>query len=586
MRIVLLSLLFAVVAADFDYNVSDLVYGPTTWATNYPTCGSNHQSPININTTAVSSNGTAVQFSLSSAGPKRVANLTYTFNGHVELLALQNRSISYALNGVSGVLLQLQTHTPSEHTIDGRRYDLEIHVVGTSDYVPTTYQTVFGFLFQVGPSRSAFLDTLIPLLPGLTPTTTYTGIPGFDFGTQFFNYNGSLTTPPCTENVNWMLSKTIMNCSLAQVQAFASILNNSRPIQPLNGRVVQSAVISDPTQCNDLAGGFTCGAATTAVIPAAAQYRSCKTVAGAFAGTACVTYSFLLNYTIVQQRFTITHNLNVLPSQLIAIAVTTLDSVQLPRASGTSMNTWTGAFNSTVVTTLGSVKIYLLKIAHIPAGIQILLQTPRTIRASALIINAYNNETTATQALAMGHKMEAQSVAAPTQMTGTINTAGQIVLANGAVVPTLGFPLSVSPVATNLAVLVSTNDPIKSSMSYTETFQPTGTFLLVRRMDTSAEAGLAIVVALGGGVSTANSNIREGQTLQVNTATCSARPVYLNIAATSNIAASQYCVVDVAEVMGILHVGDNSANRAYPGSGHIKLANPTGFIGWSPSFTA
>jgi len=55
--------------------------------------------------------------------------------------------------------------------------------------------------------------------------------------TNYFNYNGSLTTPPCSEIVEWIVMETPLEASQAQLDAFSSILhNNFRPVQPISGR--------------------------------------------------------------------------------------------------------------------------------------------------------------------------------------------------------------------------------------------------------------------------------------------------------------------------------------------------------------
>ena len=57
--------------------------------------------------------------------------------------------------------------------------------------------------------------------------------------TQYYHYNGSLTTPPCNESVAWFVMKTPMEVSVGQVSSFTAVMHqNARPVQPLHGRVV------------------------------------------------------------------------------------------------------------------------------------------------------------------------------------------------------------------------------------------------------------------------------------------------------------------------------------------------------------
>ena len=58
---------------------------------------------------------------------------------------------------------------------------------------------------------------------------------------SYYNYSGSLTTPPCSEGVNWMVLKNPVEVSAKQVAAFMSVIHrNVRPVQPLNGREIIS----------------------------------------------------------------------------------------------------------------------------------------------------------------------------------------------------------------------------------------------------------------------------------------------------------------------------------------------------------
>ncbi len=59
----------------------------------------------------------------------------------------------------------------------------------------------------------------------------------------YYNFAGSLTTPPCSEEVNWFVLKTPVEMSDAQLKRFAHVYkHNARPIQPLNGRTVQESL--------------------------------------------------------------------------------------------------------------------------------------------------------------------------------------------------------------------------------------------------------------------------------------------------------------------------------------------------------
>lgn len=58
---------------------------------------------------------------------------------------------------------------------------------------------------------------------------------------DYYSFSGSLTTPPCTEGVRWLVMKQPMALSQSQLDAFKAVMHhpNNRPVQPLNGRLVQ-----------------------------------------------------------------------------------------------------------------------------------------------------------------------------------------------------------------------------------------------------------------------------------------------------------------------------------------------------------
>lgn len=57
---------------------------------------------------------------------------------------------------------------------------------------------------------------------------------------EYFRLNGSLTTPPCSEGVNWVVFKTPLDASQTQIEAMQKIIGqeNNRPVQPINSRIV------------------------------------------------------------------------------------------------------------------------------------------------------------------------------------------------------------------------------------------------------------------------------------------------------------------------------------------------------------
>ena len=82
-----------------------------------------------------------------------------------------------------------------------------------------------------------------------------------------YRYDGSLTTPPCSEGVKWFVMTTPVPLSAAQIAAFTALVkDNNRPVQPLNGRVVATDGIAEREVIPYLDAGFAPGSRAPAVI--------------------------------------------------------------------------------------------------------------------------------------------------------------------------------------------------------------------------------------------------------------------------------------------------------------------------------
>mmetsp|Transcript_22230 Transcript_22230/g.72045 ORF Transcript_22230/g.72045 Transcript_22230/m.72045 type:complete len:661 (+) Transcript_22230:53-2035(+) len=147
-------------------------------------------------------------------------------------------------------LLQFHFHTPSEHSFEGEHTEMEVHFVHKD--AETGQLNVFGTLMEGGglipnaalgaclreaPAEKGIAKPIYLEPADLLPPPDRRG---------FYNYAGSLTTPPCAEQVNWHVFDQTIQVTDSQVIAFQKYLNqgktistNSRPIQPLNGRVVK-----------------------------------------------------------------------------------------------------------------------------------------------------------------------------------------------------------------------------------------------------------------------------------------------------------------------------------------------------------
>jgi carbonic anhydrase len=155
------------------------------------------------------------------------------------------------INGNVYNLKQLHFHTPSEHLIDGMTYPMEMHIVGKANdsiKLAIPEYTVVGVLFRIGHENKfirEFLDA-IPKSEGKNTLDSqhvhiadlFMDSPKSDMN-SYFNYQGSLTTPPYTESVNWVLQRRIFEASEEQIRAIEKLEgNNARHVRALNGRKI------------------------------------------------------------------------------------------------------------------------------------------------------------------------------------------------------------------------------------------------------------------------------------------------------------------------------------------------------------
>jgi len=143
------------------------------------------------------------------------------------------------LGDVPYKLLQFHYHTPSEHAFNGKRYAMEVHLVHKN---ANGNLAVVGVFIKAGNHN----ELLQQVLDNISSTVNQTSIIKdvlinaatlLPENRGFFYYNGSLTTPPCSENVNWFVMRNPIEASSEQVNRFAQLIGkNARPLQPLNWR--------------------------------------------------------------------------------------------------------------------------------------------------------------------------------------------------------------------------------------------------------------------------------------------------------------------------------------------------------------
>ncbi|KAJ7001985.1 alpha carbonic anhydrase 7-like [Populus alba x Populus x berolinensis] len=173
--------------------------------------------------------------------------------GHDIMLKWESGAGIIEINGTEYVLNQCHWHSPSEHTIDGERFALELHMVHES---LDGKIAVVGILYKIGRPDS-FLSSLtkqLEYVAGTTERDTVVGVVdprNIKIGSRkYYRYLGSLTTPPCTENVVWTVVKKVRTVTKEQVQLLRVAVHddsdtNARPLQPLNGRTVKLFIPED-----------------------------------------------------------------------------------------------------------------------------------------------------------------------------------------------------------------------------------------------------------------------------------------------------------------------------------------------------
>ncbi|CAN8252997.1 unnamed protein product [Cochlearia groenlandica] len=232
---------------EFSYGLKGKT-GPAKWGTikaEWKLCGKGKmQSPIDVKDKNV-----IVTNRLGSLRSQYiVSNTTIKNRGHDIMLKFKggNGGIGVTIGGTKYKLHQLHWHSPSEHAINGKRYALEQHMVHESK---SGSYAVVAFFYNVGPP-DPFLLSLEKHLKNVTDTHEAERDVGrtdpkkliFE-SKEYYRYTGSLTTPPCSENVIWSISKQVRTVTSQQVKLLRVAVHdasntNARPLQPINKRVV------------------------------------------------------------------------------------------------------------------------------------------------------------------------------------------------------------------------------------------------------------------------------------------------------------------------------------------------------------
>jgi carbonic anhydrase len=247
------------------------------WHEKYEMCGGKQQSPINLvpppslNNTTIADNAT-LKLEYQALPDRKMSN-----NGHG--LQVDGQFGTFALPRADYEVVQFHLHFPSEHTINGKLFPGELHIVhqkpGSVKNRDLTYVAILlttveddtfmaerhGISFPKPIKTRDFFDNLgfasmlrdVPMdpsqpgaLPNASAVTDWLPNPvdlndfSHVFKGHYAHYHGSVATPPCVETVEWYVMLTPIPVSLGVLQEFKAIFpdGNARPVQPRNGRYV------------------------------------------------------------------------------------------------------------------------------------------------------------------------------------------------------------------------------------------------------------------------------------------------------------------------------------------------------------
>ncbi|XP_034410234.1 carbonic anhydrase 14 [Cyclopterus lumpus] len=260
-------------AEEVTWTYAGLV-GQSEWSQYFPECGGTSQSPVDVVTTLTKYDPSLIP--LTPLGYSQHGNKPFTMynNGHTAVIELPDWM---GVGGMPWLFTAVQmhlhwgsggpSHGGSEHTINGQSADAELHVVHyNSELYPnmSTAMTqsdglsVLGILIETGEETNPAFNNILNYLSRIRHADQKVFIPAFDIQSllpkdlgRYYRYNGSLTTPPCSQSVIWTLFNERVHISKAQLLRMETILysskakdprrmllqDNYRATQPMNHRV-------------------------------------------------------------------------------------------------------------------------------------------------------------------------------------------------------------------------------------------------------------------------------------------------------------------------------------------------------------
>jgi carbonic anhydrase len=209
--------------------------GPENWAKlspEYGACAGSNQSPINLSG-FIDAELAPIAFDYKAASAE-ILN-----NGHtIQVNVLPGSSI--VVDGIEFELKQFHFHVPSENLIQGKSFPMEGHLVHADK---DGHLAVVAVMVGEGEASKA-LETAWAQMPEQGDkralSSNISPLEILPENRDYYRFNGSLTTPPCSEGVRWLVMKQPISASQEQIAKFLQVIrhHNNRPVQAVNARPV------------------------------------------------------------------------------------------------------------------------------------------------------------------------------------------------------------------------------------------------------------------------------------------------------------------------------------------------------------
>jgi carbonic anhydrase len=221
--------------------------GPAHWGTisaKFASCQSGRaQSPIDIvaPTRRDTSDAIALKFAPTSLRIVHHEHVADAINNGHTIQVNYSEGDTLTVGDRAYHLVQYHFHAPSEHTVNGKQFPMEMHLVHTD---AEGQLAVIGVLIVGGAPNVAFdpIWANLPVTQGVEHHLEHVTVDVDSLlpkSHTAYRYEGSLTTPPCSEGVKWFVMTNPIALSQAQIDAFTALFHgDNRPVQPLNGRPV------------------------------------------------------------------------------------------------------------------------------------------------------------------------------------------------------------------------------------------------------------------------------------------------------------------------------------------------------------